>query len=67
MNKYKLEIWYRYSGANQKDFLQIEVDAFNEHEACLLALSDVRVRSYRVFQVLLLEVNGQKLEKPRKL
>jgi hypothetical protein len=37
MNKYKLECWYRYAGANEKEFLTVEVKAKNLEEAIEIA------------------------------
>ena len=61
MNKYEIEIWFRY-GQFEKDFEIVEIEADTESEAFLIA-KDLR---HWVFSVKLLSTNGIALEKDGK-
>ena len=56
MNRYKLEVWYRYDKF-EKDFEIIEIDADTEAEAKEFAKD---LRDW-VFRIIVLEINDNKV------
>ena len=59
MNKFLIEIWYRYGQNEDKDFEQIEIDADSEEEAHAIA-RDLRSWIYKVETI---KINDEEIKK----